>query len=168
MKGQGGFSKLLDVVSRGPGVVALLTISVLVVAGVISRFILNHPLHFVEEFSGYLQAMLIFFPLGYVTKHADHIRLDILVDHLPARAKRSLQVMNLFIALGISFFLAAGMLDLAVKSFITGRRAYSFTGTLVWPVLAMLFLGLILFFVQIVLKIIATVKGSGAAAGKME
>ncbi len=168
MKGHRGFSALLDIVSRVPGVIAIITVSLLVVAGVISRFILNHPLHFVEEYSGYLQAMLIFFPLGYVTKHANHLRIDIVIDHLPEGVRRFLEIVNLFIALGVSFFLTAGMLDLAIKSFMTGRRAYSFTATLIWPILAVLCLGLIMFFVQIIAKIITTFTGSGPAASKME
>ena len=157
MKNQKGFLHVLDFTSEWPGVLAVIAMLALVFTGVIGRFI-NYPLHFVEEYCGYLEAGLIFLPLSFVLRRAEHIRLDILVDHFPHRIKKFFESGNLIISLGVILVLAIGVTQLIVGSFLTGRRAYSVMETPLWPVQSVILAGLVLFAIQIVMKIKETLK----------
>lgn len=52
---------------------------------VASRYILNSPIPWAEEFSRYAFIWLVFVGAVVCTKHAQHIRIDLLIASLPSR-----------------------------------------------------------------------------------
>lgn len=142
---------------------AVIIMLALVVLGVFGRF-LNYPFHFVDEYCGYLEAAVIFLPLSFVLRRAEHIRLDLLVDHFPVRLKRVFEFANWIVSLGLIIVIAFAVTQLIIQSFVTGRRAYSVMETPLWPVQSVILLGLILFIIQIVLKIKGALRDKGTPA----
>ena len=69
------------VAAQGALVVMFLTMLALVV----SRYVLNDAIHWAEELSRFCMIWMAFLGASVLTLDRDHVRLDILIDHLPKR-----------------------------------------------------------------------------------
>ena len=72
-----------------------------VLVQIIMRSVFNHPLTFTEEISRYAYCWMIFLGLSYGTKHAKHIRLDVLVNKLPDIVQLIITILIHIITIGI-------------------------------------------------------------------
>ena len=57
------------------------------------RVFLNQPLFFSEELSRYAFLWMVFLGLSFATLHEKHIRLSLLVEHLPWIAQRVIDIL---------------------------------------------------------------------------
>lgn len=71
----------------------------IVTIGTLSRYFLNYPIHFVEEYSGYLMVGTGFLGATYALKHGSHIMVDTVVGRLPMRLRAGLEVLTTFIGI---------------------------------------------------------------------
>ena len=68
------------------GGVAMLLMTVHIVADVVGRMVFNHPLNGTTEIvSAYDMVALIFLPLAYVTQHEGHIKVELFTRTWPPR-----------------------------------------------------------------------------------
>ncbi len=84
-------------------VVALMAaMAVLVFTNVVSRYVLNYSLIWVEELTRYLMVWVGFLGAGLVLRLGAHIAVEAFQDLLPPRAARTLRV-GIVVLLGITF-----------------------------------------------------------------
>lgn len=60
------------------------------IANVISRFIFNHSIIFAEELNSVFILLVTFAGVGYAARHARHIRMSAIYDHMPDKARKVL------------------------------------------------------------------------------
>ena len=161
-------SKIKKVIQRIPEVAplvglvpafgAMLLMIAIIFVGVVLRYIFNRPLSFVDEYSGYLLAMVILFPLAYALKTKGHISVSLVVKMLPQRAAAWLEVSTLLVSLGFVTIILVATTQLAIRSFALGRLAWSPMETPLGPVQLIMPIGLSLFVIGIVAEIASKVK----------
>ncbi len=83
---------------------------------VFQRYVLSRPLHFAEEMSVFLFLWIIM--LGAIAAEKDdrHLTISVLVDALPARVAKILDVVLSVVSIGVLLFAAKIGLDLALAS----------------------------------------------------
>ena len=154
-------SQVLNFISEWPGLLAILIMAVTVVMGVTSRYIFHYPLHFVDEYNGYLNAVVIMLPLAYVLKRAGHIRLSVVVNALPQRVAKSLDLVTILVSFSIVIVLIISAIRLVIKSFASGTLAYTVLATPLAPVQLIIPIGLVLFAIQIMVEIAKRIRTWG-------
>jgi TRAP-type C4-dicarboxylate transport system permease small subunit len=97
------------------GGLAVLLMTGLISFDVLMRYFLGEPQLFVDEVSGFLQVLVIFWGLAYTFQAGGHIRVDLITTHLPARVRAWLRVVTL----------AVGIALLAVVAWVTGESAWT-------------------------------------------
>ena len=153
----------LDCLSGWPAFVAVISVGLFVVASVTSRYAFNHPLHFVEEYSGYLMVALIYLPLAWVLRHAGHIRLPLVVKALPRRAANCVEMATVLISLVVIVVLFISVTQVVMDSFVRGIKAWTLMATPLGPVQLILPIGLGLFTIQIIIEIARRIREWGGA-----
>lgn len=154
-------SRTLNFTSGWPGFVAILIVGAMVVASVTSRYVFNRPLHFVDEYSGYLMVAIIYFPLAWILSRTGHIRLPFVVTALPRRVANYLEMATILVSLGVIIVLTISVTQLAMDSFARDIRALTFMATPLGPVQLILPIGLGLFAIRIMVEIVQRIKAWG-------
>jgi TRAP-type C4-dicarboxylate transport system permease small subunit len=83
---------------------------------VFQRYVMSRPLHFAEELSVFLFMWIIM--LGAIAAEKDdrHLTISVLVDALPAKAIRIIDIVMSVLSIGVLLFAAKIGLDLALAS----------------------------------------------------
>ena len=137
-----------------------------VIAGVLARYVFKNPIHWVDEYNGYLMALVTLLPLAWVLMRVGHIRLTTLTQLLPKRAAKYLEIALDLVSLGIVIILLWGTTQLTIDSFVTGRRVWSVVETPLGPVQLVMPIGLGLFAIAIIASIIQRIRlGSAPPKG---
>lgn len=92
----------LDVTVSGISAVALI---VLTFAGVIKRYVLRDPITWMEEMQMVMFVWVIFLAAGAAFRTGGHIAIEIVVDSLPKKAKRVVEIVDVFLELLILIYL---------------------------------------------------------------
>jgi TRAP-type C4-dicarboxylate transport system permease small subunit len=71
----------------------------LVVVDVFMRYVMNQPLMVSDEFSAYMLVALSFLGLAYTWREKGHVRIEILVKHLPVRIYGWVRLLGLILIL---------------------------------------------------------------------
>ncbi len=84
--------------------VALFVSMVIVVIGVVGRYVLNVAIVFVDEYTGYALVIMAFMGLAHTLSVERHIKVDAATRLLPQKAQDWLEVGTSILALGITLF----------------------------------------------------------------
>jgi len=136
------------------GGIALVLLAVVVTADVVARA-LGFALVGAAEIGGILLALLVFLPLAYTQYLRGHVTIEVLVSIFPRKLRQWADVTSLLLCLGFSILLVIGSGDNAWESY--ERQEFQF-GTMpfpLWPVKAVVAVGLLLLSVQIALQLVA-------------
>jgi TRAP-type C4-dicarboxylate transport system permease small subunit len=136
--------------------VVMLSIIVLTLVEVVTRYVLREPLILCDEFGGYSLFAISFLGLSYCAKERGHIRITFLVERMSARLAGWLRVGTL--ALSLAYAAVAGKVswDFLIYSFHRNIRSNSWLMTpLKWPQMA-LPIGLSLFALALALQLVHT------------
>ena len=98
---------------------------VLVVTGVIGRYILNLAILFIDEYTGYLLVLTTFLGLAYTLRTDGHIDVDLVVRHLPPRIKSGFRIVTTSIALVLTILLTIYTGDKTWSAYRMGSIATS-------------------------------------------
>jgi len=135
----------MDAVVRAMAYVAgalFLLVSFYVAADAIGRTFFHASSAVTDEFGGYALAVGGMFALAYTLRVGSHVRIDILLPYLPL----TLQIVLNYVAMaGMALFsamLAVYTWRLALESLATDARAMSFLRTPLFPMQALVALGL--------------------------
>ncbi len=137
---------------------AMLLMIGLVSIGVVMRYFFSRPLPFVDEYSGYLLALLILFPLAYALKTRGHIAVTIVVRMLPHRMSAYVELATLIISLAFVILLVFATTRLTAESFILARRAWSPLETPLGPVQLIMPVGFSLLVIAIMFEIMSKIR----------
>ena len=131
--------------------IALLT--GLMTVAVICRYVFNAPLLFSDEISGYLLLGSVFFGLGYTMYVGGHIRVEVVLQRLPAKVQKSLTEGLRVVFLLYVLLLLAGTTAVVWSYYTKGTEAFTLLRTpLVWPALVMP-IGLIILVLEVIRQI---------------
>lgn len=139
----------LDYVLGALAAGCLIVMFLLMICEVLMRGILGYSLGFTWEVNGYLMGGIIFLGLSNALRHNSHIRIRILLNLLPEKLSRWLDVFATLVAITISVYLLRAMSLLTWTSYI--RNSVSSTPEqipLAWPQAALCF-GLLVFVLQL-------------------
>jgi TRAP-type C4-dicarboxylate transport system permease small subunit len=127
-------SRLTDI-SAIVGGLAMVVMMLQVTADVLGKYILNHPVPAtLETVSSYYMVALVFLPLGFVTKHHEHIIVELFTQGLSPRPLSFFTGLANVLAAAYVFTLAWRGMDEAI--YMTGIRESwetSIWDMQVWP-----------------------------------
>jgi len=76
---------------------------------VVSRYLLNHPISWMDEFAVLIFAWMIFLGVAIAQKNNEHIRIDIVTHVLPPKVQRAIAIFtNILILLILAFLFVQG------------------------------------------------------------
>ena len=145
-KQHGGIVKLdriLSSIESWVTVVCFILMCIIVIAGIVMRFILRTPNPYGEEASRYLMIIGIFIGVSIGARQGSHLGMTLLVDSLPAAPARVVALLSSVISL-------VGYILLSLFSLMFIQRMYTFGQTSpamdlpMWAVYSVLFVGFVL------------------------
>ncbi len=130
-------------------VTATFLIMVLTSADAIARYVFNQPLSAVYEVTGeYLLVAAVFLSAGYTYREGGHIRVTLLVDHLPPRAKVAANYFSQVFSILCVGFLVFATIQQDIHVFTTEKTSVGL-GYPVWPSYAIAPVGLFFMFLPL-------------------
>ena len=153
-----GISYIINFISEWPPFIAVIALAAIIVISVTARYAFNFPFHFADEYSGYLMVLIVFLPLSFALRLGRHIRVDILIRYLPWRVVNYLDLVADIIALAVIVVLLVSSTQMTMKSFARGLKARTLMETPLGPVQLILVIGLILFSIQMLIRIINNIR----------
>ena len=130
---------------------------VMLLAEVLTRYILRSPLSIADEMGGYLLVAITFMGLAYTWKEKGHVRVSLLISRLPDKFGRQLRFITLILATVFTLPLIKACYDLISDSLLFESRSGSWLRTpLAYPQ-TILLIGAIMLFLQLVAEIIKTI-----------
>jgi len=136
---------VLDAVTRamayGSGVLFLL-VSFYVAGDAVARTFFHASTAVSDEFGGYVLAVGAMWALAHTLRVGAHVRIDILLPHLPARVQILLNYTAMAGMAAFSAMVSVYTWRLALESLATDARAMSFLRTPLFPPQALVAIGL--------------------------
>ena len=148
---------------------ALVAMTALVVLGIVSRSALNVSLPFTIEYAEYLIPAVGLGGAAYALRHGAHVRADVVLHWLPARARAWLLLAGYVAGLGYLIVLVVFTLETALVSIAQGYTSIypSQTRYGYWQLLVPLGLGLFaLQLAHLILKELTSRRLDGAPGGR--
>ena len=156
--------KVTDVLSGYLQAGIIFFLMVMLLAEVLTRYILRSPLSIADEMGGYLLVSITFMGLAYTWKERGHVRVTLLINRLPDRFAHLLRYTTLILATVFTMPLIKACYDLISDSLLFESRSGSWLRTpLAYPQ-TILLIGAIMLFLQLVAEIIK----ASIAMGKSE
>jgi TRAP-type C4-dicarboxylate transport system permease small subunit len=164
-----GISQSLLAVSRGiehiapricliVGSISICAMVILVISGIIARFVFNSNIIFAIEYTEYLIPVLVLWGATYTLQQNGHINVDLVVTHFPAMVRRWLELIGLFLGLIYIIVLMKYLLKLALYNISIKAIADYPTMTQIGYVQLLLPIGLVFFALQLVIEIVKKFK----------
>lgn len=153
---------LIDSISRGAAVIGgicLLLMSILMLTEVFCRNYLNFSLVFSWEYSSYLMATVFFLTAAFTLLVKGHVRVFLLGEALPEKARFVLEVSATTVGLFVAGFVTYALSDFTYQAFIRGARTFLPSETYLWPPQAVVTLGSFLLTLQIFARLIRLLIG---------
>ena len=143
---------------------ATLAIMLIVMIDVTGRAAFNAPLPGGLEMSELLLVALIFFGFAAAQQRRQNFSVDILTRHLPAFLQRILDLLALFVGLGVAGLLAWFSAGQAVKSYDRGEASFGIIPFPIWPARFVLAFGLVCLTLQLAIDIVSLLSGRAPRA----
>ncbi len=145
--GSTGFSMLLTLALLG-----------LVLAAVITRYLLESPMKGGDEIGGYLLAAITFIGLAHTWKIGGHVRIDTIITRLPAKVRNWLRLVTLTMA--TVFVPVVIWSTYSLVAYSSSHHVRSFTPLRVpleWPQMTFL-LGSVIFFLVVFADLVKAIR----------
>jgi len=124
-------------------------------ANTVSRYGFNNPWPFGEEYTAYILVLLTFFPLAYTMRKKGHVRIEIVINHLPVKVRRWLIITYAFISIIVVGVMIYYGLELSLKSLKHDIKAVTVMQTPLLIPQMFVVIGLIIFFLQLILYLVS-------------
>jgi len=152
-----GISQTVEAVSMWPSFFAVLAMATMVFIGVMSRY-LGRPLYFVEEYTGYLAAVITIVTLAYILKRSTHISVNFIPELLPRRGRIGLETVTMLVSLSVVVLLFIAGTNLVINSFVAHRTAWTIAETPMGWVQLIVPIGLGLLIIQMLFNLVNKIK----------
>jgi TRAP-type mannitol/chloroaromatic compound transport system permease small subunit len=152
----------IDAVSRAAGFIGgicLLVMAILMLTEVVCRNYLKFSLVFSWEYSSYLMATVFFLTAGFTLLVKGHVRVFLLAEALPEKARYVLEVIASAMGMCIAGYVTYALADFTYQSFIRGAKTFLPTETLLWPPQAVVTVGAFLLTLQIFARLVRLLIG---------
>jgi TRAP-type mannitol/chloroaromatic compound transport system permease small subunit len=152
----------IDAISRVAAIfggICLLFMSMLMVTEVICRNYLNFSLVFSWEYSSYMMAAVFFLTAAYTLLVKGHVRVFLLGEALPEKARFVLEVMASATGMCIAGYVTYALTDFTYQSFIRGARTFLPSETFLWPPQAVVAFGAFLLTLQLFARLVRLLIG---------
>ena len=111
------------------GAGALVCLTAIIAAGVFARYVLNSPLFFVDEMSGYLLVMVAYWGISYTTHEEGHVKIDMVTRRLPQKIRERFGIITMVLESGIFFLIIYFTIGMFFKLKEIGQKAPTVTET---------------------------------------
>lgn len=162
------FSHLVDALSRlvGKTIVWLILAATLIsAANAISRKAFNFSSNAFLEIQWYLYAAVFLLGAGFAFLQNAHVRIDVLANRLPARARMYIDIGGIVLfLLPLCYFMISFAWPIVARAWVTGEMSSNAGGLIRWPVYALVPAGFALLGLQGIselIKRIAYLSGHG-------
>lgn len=108
---------------------------------------------FVEECTGYWLVLIAYIPLAYTLMTKTHIRIEVVFDRLPEKARSILLPCSDVIALVIASYLLGRSIEWVIYGIQYGTRSSAALNIILWPIYLLIPIGLTLFVFVFMVKI---------------
>ncbi len=152
------FLDTLYLASGVAGAVCLAAIAVLVLAQTGGR-LLGVVVPSANELAGFCVAASAFLALAYTFNHGGHIRVRVLIEHVPPRVHHILELLCLVVTLALSAYAAWWTIDLVRGSLRYGDVSPGLVAVPLWIPQAGIALGLVVFTVCLADNLIRLLRG---------
>lgn len=112
-----------------------------IVVFVTCRALFNVQWMFVEEYTGYCMVLLTCFSFAYALRKKAHITVSAVVDNLPERMTKYLQVAANLVGLFVVLYLTRHGIKWLMHGIQGGERSWWPSRTLLWPMFALIPVG---------------------------
>lgn len=113
-----------------------------------------------EDIVSWLTAAAAFFGMAHTFKHGDFVRVGLLLDNLPAKARRAFEIITLVIGALFTGYLAWSVTSYVYESFKINDMAGGLIVIPIWIPQCSIVIGSTLFFVAMVDELILVLKGA--------
>lgn len=139
----------------GAALVAMLAMITLnIVGGVLGFFIRG-----LDAYAGYLLAAASFLALAYTLKAGEHIRVTLLLQRLPPRLHRGIEIACLVLAAAVSGYFAWHSIDMVYISWRLGDVSQATDQTPLWIPQSLMAFGVVVLFLAFVEETIDEIMG---------
>lgn len=132
--------------------------TILVLAEIVARKFFATSLAFAWEFAAYLCAAAFLLGAGHALATNSHVRVQLVLDVLPARGARALDVLASALVVLIAAYFAWAVGKLAWNSFADGTRSFLPSNVLLYPFQMAFALGAILLVLQALARLVRLVR----------
>ena len=102
-----------------------------------------------DEFVGYAIGSMTFLSLAHTFRHRKHIRVSILQSFIKGRTEIVVELLCITFTFGITLFLARYIWRTLARDFFRGTVSPTLTETPIWLIDSAIFIGLVLFLLQL-------------------
>ncbi len=148
------FTRTLEGISMWPVFFAVLAMGLMVTTSIISRYF-GYPLQPVEEYTGYLAAIITMIGLTYIQRRSAHISIDLLPQSLPPKGRLALSTITTLVSLAVIVFLFVAGIYIAADSFAKHRVSWTVMETPMGIVQLIIPIGLGLFIIQLIIDLVS-------------
>ena len=165
------FVAAIERVSAAAGVaaaLAMLALFALMLSEVAARNLFGQSLHVTWELAGYAMGAVFFLGAAATMKAGEHVRVGILLELLPERPARLLDLAATLFGLAIALYLTYVVAGLALRSLAGDVRSWSGFRIALWIPQALLVLGTLLLSLQLLARAARLVLGLPADEKRMD
>lgn len=151
-------SKFVSTCLAGLAAFTLVAWVVVIAVFVTARSVFNVQWMFVEEYTGYCMVLLTSFSFAYALRRGAHITVSAVVDNVPERMKKPLRVFSDLVGLVVVVYLTWHGIRWLMEGISGGARSWFPSRTLLWPVYALIPIGLGALALEFLNQLVSSVK----------
>jgi TRAP-type C4-dicarboxylate transport system permease small subunit len=102
---------------------------------------------------------VIYLGLGHSEEHDDHIKVNVIIDNVPKKIRKILNVFNYILAVVVGVILTYAAGDAANEAFISKESIPGINPLPTFPVKVVIFFGLLFFSLQVMIRLFSILKG---------
>jgi TRAP-type C4-dicarboxylate transport system permease small subunit len=152
------FSKAVSNILAGIAAIALIVWGFVIVVFVTARSVFNVNWMFVEEYSGYCMVLLVSFSLAFALRRGGHIRVAVVTKLASDRVQKFLKTFADIIGLIVTVYLTKHGVQWFLHGLEGGARSWFPSRTLMWPVYALIPIGLAALSLEFVQQLVADIR----------
>lgn len=118
------------------------------------------------DFTGFLLAAASFMALAYSLREGAHIRVNLIISHLPERLRRPVEMWCILFGLSISLYFSWYTAKLTYESFTYNDLSPGMIAVPIWIPQTALLLGLIVFSIALMDELVTVLRGNLASYRK--
>lgn len=136
--------------------IAVFITMILVTYGALSRYLFNKGVFFTEDIAALLLVVNFSFAFAYVFKEGLHVKITLILNKLPLKIRRYVEVANGLVVLAFLIILSKESISFTVLGFQLSNRSLS-ADIYLPPWMAMLSLGLVMFTVNVLIHCVGKI-----------